>query len=939
MKNVNKRKLKQMSKLLLLFLVLTSSVNLFSQQSTTTKTGTTDAPQIKPPTLGNIIPQAALLSDNLATLNNSVDDIVDVKSIDENYKKIAKELKGITAEFNKFKKEGVISTNELDNLKGELNKSGQKFEDSNKALKDAIELLEKSRTEWLGYKSTWANYKEVLTSEDLPLEAKKALNSANKTISKALDVISSKLNVLMKLQQSGYSNQSVINNLNTQISILKQKKIASAFEDGSIPMYSGKFYEQFNDKLWPNMKRGFKNVILPGKSFFENNWWIFLSQLFLTIFIVYIIRKNTAFLKEKTAYAYFSNRAISAGIFFGFIFTLIFHGDMKSAPVWNLVAFLVGGLAFCRLISDRDVPAWKNNFFYILVGILAITGVFHVFNVPIVLFRIYVVLVSSFGIYKLIKWHKVDNNKDIPNGYKWLFFVLFVYLWVIVFSEIIGKEVLALYMYESLLKSVMLIVFAVVFLNMIEAGIEVGLKMLSSGDENTIDDDVIDENKVLLNKIVSRFSTFISVLIFLLGVFPRLLVFWNIYSDVPKAYDKLINIDFFSIGDSVISLGALITSICILYGSFIISIIIEMLLMSDRIERKLDQGARMSIAQLIRYFLVFFGFLIAIAALGFDLTNFTIILSALGVGIGFGLQGVVNNFVSGLILLFERPIREGDTVEIDGTWSDVKKIGLRSTTVQTFDQSDIIIPNADLVYNKVTNWTLNNQRKRVTVAVGVAYGSDINLVMKLLQEIGASVDGIVKNVKPDVLFRNFGDSTLNFELRVRAKNALNGLTVETEIRRQIDVVFSENNVEIAFPQRDLHIRSIDETALVNFNPKNNKIDTELKPIQLYEDKKIEELSKPVKKSETKEPLKTKVTSKTEVVKKVPTKVSKSKEEKPTVKKTEDVKPVDNKTIEGSKKVVTPKTGTTKKVTPKSTKPKVTKPVVTKPNDDKSSDKK
>jgi len=232
--------------------------------------------------------------------------------------------------------------------------------------------------------------------------------------------------------------------------------------------------------------------------------------------------------------------------------------------------------------------------------------------------------------------------------------------------------------------------------------------------------------------------------------------------------------------------------------------------MNDRFDKDLDKGTRLSMAQLLRYFVLFFGFLLAIAALGFDLTSLTIVLSALGVGIGFGLQGLVNNFVSGLILLFERPIREGDTIELEGEWSEVKKIGLRSTTVQTFDQSDVIIPNADLVYNKVTNWTLSNRRRRIIIPVGVAYGSDVSLVIEKLKEIGSSNSALVKSRKPAVLFRDFADSTLNFELRVWAKDALDSIQVESDLRQQIDKLFRENNIEIAFPQRDLHIRSVDK---------------------------------------------------------------------------------------------------------------------------------
>ena len=487
---------------------------------------------------------------------------------------------------------------------------------------------------------------------------------------------------------------------------------------------------------------------------------------------------------------------------------LMFHIDTKSPSIWRLFLFIVGGLAFCRLISNRNSEPWKKQFNYVLVAVIIISGFFQVFNIPVPLFRIFVLMVSLIGIYKLYEWNKKNKLTTKSKKYTMFFNLLSLYLWIIVISEIIGKEVLALYMYEALLKTIIIAVFAYVFIKMIQVGIEAGLKSLSNDNSKASSD--ADE---LIHKTVIRVTTIIGVLVIMLGVLPRILVYWNLYKEYGDAYANLMSIGF-NIGKTKISLGVLIASLSIFYGSYILSTIIEMILMNNRYDKKLDKGARLSIAQLIRYFLVFFGFLIAIAAIGFDLTNFAIVLSALSVGIGFGLQGLVNNFVSGLILLFERPIREGDTIEVEGVWSDVKKIGLRSTTVQTFDQSDIIIPNADLVYNKVTNWTLSNKRKRIKILVGVAYGSNVALVIETLKEVGNSNEDLVKSYKPVVLFVNFADSTLNFELRVWAKDANISMQIESDLRQEIDKRFRENNIEIAFPQRDLHIKTIEKEIIL-----------------------------------------------------------------------------------------------------------------------------
>ncbi|WP_205757936.1 mechanosensitive ion channel domain-containing protein [Lutibacter sp. HS1-25] len=751
-------------------------------------------------TLSEIIPKAAELLNELTFLKDDIENLVDISKISAKNKATTDIINEIIPQYNEIKKDENVSTTELDNLKTELEQSDQSFNDTNKNLTAAIQTLEKLRDVWLGYQKKWKNYELSLSENELPVEAKQAINEAKTTIEKGLKIVVDKLNVLMKLQQDSYSNQARINKLKNQILALRQKKMVSAFEYGSIPIYSPNFYAQFNSKLWTNIKRGFTKVIWPSQVYFDNYGYLIFIQAFIAFLVVYLIRKNKELLKNSKEYSYFNNRSISAGIFFGVTTVALFHLDAKSVPLIRFSYFLIGGIAFCRLISNKEIDPWKKEFVYSLFLIIFISGIFHVFNIPVPIFRLFILAVAILGLYKLYHWKKKTITSANAKNYKWFFTLLSAYLWGIFISEIVGKEILALYMYEALIKSIILFVFVYVFIKMIRAGIIAGLQILANGNHNISQD--------LIDKTVNRISTIITILIIMLAALPRFLVYWNVYENISLAYEKLMSIGF-NLGDVKISLGILITSISILYTAYILSTINEIVLMNSAFDNKLDKGTRLSIAQLFRYFLLFFGFLIAIAVVGFDLTNFAIVLSALSVGIGFGLQGLVNNFVSGLILLFERPIREGDTIEVEGIWSEVKKIGLRSTTVQTFDQSDIIIPNADLVYNKVVNWTLTNQRKRIKIEVGVAYGSDVNLVIDTLTEIGSSNSDLVKNHKPVVLFVNFADSTLNFELRVWAKNALDAMQVESDLRKEIDRRFREEKIEIAFPQRDLHIRSVD----------------------------------------------------------------------------------------------------------------------------------
>jgi potassium efflux system protein len=220
----------------------------------------------------------------------------------------------------------------------------------------------------------------------------------------------------------------------------------------------------------------------------------------------------------------------------------------------------------------------------------------------------------------------------------------------------------------------------------------------------------------------------------------------------------------------------------------------------------MEEGLQDSITTISGYVLWSVGILIALNAFGFNATSLTVVLGALGIGLGFGLQTIFNNFISGIILLFERPFQVGDDIEVNGTWARVRKINVRSTLVQTYDNASLIIPNSDLISSQVTNWSFKDKRLRRTVEVGVAYGSDVELVRSTLFEVAEKTPRVLKLPKPDVIFRNFGDSALIFHLRFWTRVEY-FLAVETDVRFEIDRLFRERNIEIAFPQQDIHIRS------------------------------------------------------------------------------------------------------------------------------------
>ena len=289
-----------------------------------------------------------------------------------------------------------------------------------------------------------------------------------------------------------------------------------------------------------------------------------------------------------------------------------------------------------------------------------------------------------------------------------------------------------------------------------------------------------------------------------------LAVVWNLAESAGQAWSAVVDAGV-QVGETRFTVGRLLLASLAVYLAVVISWVLRSLLDRAVFEhRRFDRGIRDSIATLLHYVLVVVGVFIALSVFGVDLSNLALIAGALSVGIGFGLQNVVNNFVSGLILLFERPVRVGDIVVLGTEQGTISKIGMRSTVLTTFNGAELIVPNGDLISQQVINWTLTTPRARLVLPVSVAYGNDPAQVIEMLEEIGAGYSLALDEPAPMAIFTGFGESSVDFELRVWLAAFDQLLKARSELAALVTRRFAEAGVEIPFPQRDLHVRSVGE---------------------------------------------------------------------------------------------------------------------------------
>lgn len=271
---------------------------------------------------------------------------------------------------------------------------------------------------------------------------------------------------------------------------------------------------------------------------------------------------------------------------------------------------------------------------------------------------------------------------------------------------------------------------------------------------------------------------------------------------------ELLNFKLFTLNQIPITVLSILVFLLLITGFITLGVMVRRALHRRILKRfKIDDGTRYTLSRITQYIIITIGALISFDFVGIDLSSLTVIFGLLSVGIGFGLQNVTSNFISGLIILFERPISVGDRVVVSDIEGDITEINIRSTMVRTVNNISIIVPNSEFVSKDVINYSHGDPTYRLDINVGVSYGSDLDTVLKAMQEVADQNKSVMRKPKPEVHLIEFGDSAWNMQLRCWIPDVKHYPRIRNELNQAIVRTFRKYEVEIPFPQRDLHLRS------------------------------------------------------------------------------------------------------------------------------------
>lgn len=752
--------------------------------------------------LADLIPKAADLKTRSARLVRQLAEMPKDDQIQSQLDALEGRLTSILVGLTEFKQQERQNYNRL----VEFGRSAETINEDivllYKPLANALSKIDQWRSDWQDELAFWQNWRTSFGDDPLSNTAQDTFDSAIRTITTALERIQRQMEALMVSQQRVFAIQAYLDELLIDVEAMITASRGGFLDDFSPAMFSPTYFARFNRWLAYDFSAGVSAVSLPNRAFFVRCAWVMALQVAVFLSIAFGIRKSEHILEGIDSLRFMRRSPFAVGGLVAAVVCWSFYEPMPDT--WQLLVEIIILTTTARLVGRMEGSRRSAVLFYWVVAIILTTHLLTIIQLPSPLFRIYLVLAAGgLGILCL----RFLFRTPFTGRYR-IFAVTLIGMAIasatVAVAEIAGYSALALFIFKASLRTLFIFALAWLFMTLVRGLLESVIRSRAAQKLSFF------RNQA--NAIIDRSTKLMNLFIFILFC-GAVLETWRVFTNSWEFFSRILTFGI-TIKDTRITVLLVLTAAAFLWGAMVGSRLLQLFLTREVFpRRRVNPGIGVSIARLVNYAVLLAGVLLALATLGFELTNLTIIASALSVGIGFGLQTIVNNFVCGLILLFERPVKVGDVIQLGDQWATIRDIGLRATFIETFDQSEIVVPNSDLITNQVTNWTLANRNMRLILSIGVAYGTDVPMVLQTLQDVTRESPRVLKYPEPSIFFMGFGDSSLDFQLRVWIDDIDYMNVVRSELNQAIERQFRERGIEIPFPQRDLHFKSTDSLSI------------------------------------------------------------------------------------------------------------------------------
>lgn len=742
---------------------------------------------------------ATILPKELIDLQSSLAKEKNIKIMEEELAGLAKEAKELRGDVATARKDSDLQLMQVTNYQARVDKLTNQLKNLSEPTTSTISKLSVKRIEWQTKKDQISGYdqKEVLALA-LAKEQQKVLVQ---TVDNALQLIEEQLKQVLAVGQKIGDLQTLLYSVGSDLKAMNAELSALSIQQTSPSMLSSKFYTRINAKLFRQTYSSTRGFIGNQLESLKINRNIVLLSLFAFLLVCFGMYKTKDLISSTSRWYPFALYPVATTVLMasslnGFIGMMSVNFDLPQQ--WEALLHILTLLAAIRLTTLLIENELRRRVLIRLIIFMAVAMFMVVLGLPQVLILLYVFYVSLLAL--VYYFYQLPSTRGKTDLKAWLKRTMGILPAAVLILGISGYDQFAVILFSTLLSAVIACLIVWMLYRLLFGFLDLMLSVLPFT--------LLRERREIILKSLQPIIVWLHILL-LVAIQG---VVWNLYSTLNGALAGIYNVGFVFFNIRV-SPGFFLTVIFVIYGAILASKGIQTLLLNKVLPRYgAAKGVQLSITRLVHYAILTIGFLIVLRVLGFELNQLALIGGALGVGIGFGLQAIVNNFASGLILLFERPIKVGDTIQIGSEIGEVKHLGLRATIIQTFDNAEIVVPNSDLITGQVTNWTLGERKVRIRVSVGVAYGTDVAKVLEMLLACAKANPIVLSTPKPTALFLAFGSSSLDFEVRVWISEYLDKMQVLSDLNQAIENEFAANNIEIPFPQTDLHLRSVDEAA-------------------------------------------------------------------------------------------------------------------------------